>query len=160
MSNGGNSGAGRQPARRRATDPAANPGSAPFRSGYAGRVNPTRLYPRPLTRDQRTTIVYGILCFVVVLVILQPVVVGHWCSGCLLAALIMLPMVPLMLDEVVAMCQFMYRRVALEGRPQPAELDPVPAGRGDGEDAARAGAVHTHQRAVRRGIRDAVGTEG
>jgi hypothetical protein len=57
--------------RGRTTDPAANPGSGARFSGYAGRVNPTRLYPRPLTRDQRTTIVYGILCFVVVLVILQ-----------------------------------------------------------------------------------------
>jgi hypothetical protein len=64
----GGEGTGRT--RGRATDPAANPGSGQF-SGYAGRVNPTRLYPRPLTRDQRTTIVYGILCFVVVLVILQ-----------------------------------------------------------------------------------------
>jgi hypothetical protein len=56
--------------RRPVTDAAANPGSARV-IGYAGRVNPTRLYPRPLTRDQRTTVVYGILCFVVILVILQ-----------------------------------------------------------------------------------------
>lgn len=60
-----------------ATDPAANPAGGSSRDdaaragGYAGRVNPTRLYPRPLTRDQRTTVVYGILCFVVILVILQ-----------------------------------------------------------------------------------------
>ena len=58
------------PRGRRTTDPAANPGPVAF-SGYAGRVSPTRLYPRPLTRDQRTTVVYGILCFVLVLVILQ-----------------------------------------------------------------------------------------
>jgi len=43
----------------------------------------------------------------ILLVISQPVVVGHWCTLCLLAALIMLPMIPLTLDEVVAMCQFM-----------------------------------------------------
>ena len=58
------------PRRRPTTDPAANPGPVAF-SGYAGRVSPTRLYPRPLTRDQRTTVVYGILCFVLVLVVLQ-----------------------------------------------------------------------------------------
>lgn len=37
----------------------------------------------------------------------QPVVVGEWCTFCLLAAAIMLPMIPLQVDEVVAMCQFM-----------------------------------------------------
>jgi len=41
------------------------------------------------------------------LVISQPVVVGHWCSFCLLAAALMLPMIPLEVDEVVAMGQFM-----------------------------------------------------
>ncbi len=41
------------------------------------------------------------------LVISQPVVVGHWCTFCLLAAAIMLPMIPLEVDEVVAMGQFM-----------------------------------------------------
>lgn len=30
-----------------------------------------RPYPRPLTRDQRTTVVYGILCFIIILLILQ-----------------------------------------------------------------------------------------
>ncbi|MBI1355751.1 MAG: vitamin K epoxide reductase [Acidobacteria bacterium] len=41
------------------------------------------------------------------LVISQPVVVGHWCTFCLLAAAVMLPMIPLEVDEVVAMGQFM-----------------------------------------------------
>jgi uncharacterized membrane protein len=53
----------------------------------------------------------------IVLVISQPVVVGEWCTLCLLAALIMLPMIPLTLDEVVAMGQFMVRRVKGEGQP-------------------------------------------
>lgn len=53
----------------------------------------------------------------IVLVISQPVLVGSWCALCLLAALIMLPMIPLTLDEVVAMCQFLYRRVVRAGRP-------------------------------------------
>ncbi len=45
------------------------------------------------------------------LVISQPVMVGAWCTFCLLAAAIMLPMIPLEADEVVAMGQFMKRRV-------------------------------------------------
>ncbi|MFW7380249.1 MAG: vitamin K epoxide reductase family protein [Oligoflexus sp.] len=43
----------------------------------------------------------------IVLVISQPVVVGYWCSMCLLAAILMLPMIPLAADEVVAMGQHM-----------------------------------------------------
>jgi hypothetical protein len=39
------------------------------------------------------------------LVISQPVVVGAWCTLCLLAAAIMLPMIPLQVDEVIAMAQ-------------------------------------------------------
>lgn len=41
----------------------------------------------------------------IILVISQPVIVHAWCSMCLLAALIMLPMIPLEVDEVVAMIQ-------------------------------------------------------
>jgi hypothetical protein len=41
----------------------------------------------------------------ILLVISQPVVVHAWCTFCLLAAVIMLPMIPLEVDEVVAMCQ-------------------------------------------------------
>ncbi|HEX5104013.1 MAG TPA: vitamin K epoxide reductase family protein [Pirellulaceae bacterium] len=51
-----------------------------------------------------------------ILVVLQPVLVGHWCTLCLAAAIVMLVMVPLAVDEVVAMCQFMARAVR-EGRP-------------------------------------------
>lgn len=39
------------------------------------------------------------------LVVSQPVTVGAWCTLCLLAAAIMLPMLPLQIDEVVAMGQ-------------------------------------------------------
>jgi hypothetical protein len=55
---------------RPGADPAVHGGPARF-TGYAGRVGPSRLYPRPLTRDQRTTIIYGILCFILILVVLQ-----------------------------------------------------------------------------------------
>lgn len=43
----------------------------------------------------------------VVLVVLQPLTVGTWCTLCVAAAFAMLVAVPLMLDEVVAMGQFM-----------------------------------------------------
>lgn len=46
----------------------------------------------------------------IVLVILQPLAVGTWCTLCLLAAVAMLLMVPLSLDEVVAMVQLIVRR--------------------------------------------------
>lgn len=47
----------------------------------------------------------------IVLVILQPVSVGNWCSLCLLTAFIMLIMIPFTIDEVVAMAQFLKRSV-------------------------------------------------
>lgn len=41
-------------------------------------------------------------------IIIQPIVIGTWCSLCLLAALAMVVMIPFTLDEVVASCQFLY----------------------------------------------------
>jgi len=60
----------------RRLDPAANPAGAAAPGAvaprpYAGRINPARLCPRPLSPDQRTTVVYGILCFILILVVLQ-----------------------------------------------------------------------------------------
>ena len=52
----------------------------------------------------------------IVLVILQPVAVGHWCTLCLAAASLMLVMIPLTLDEVFAMGQFLKRSVQ-QGKP-------------------------------------------
>ncbi|MEP6985253.1 MAG: vitamin K epoxide reductase family protein, partial [Chloroflexota bacterium] len=43
------------------------------------------------------------------LIITQPVVVGAWCTLCLLSALAMLLMVALSLDEVIAMLQFLWQ---------------------------------------------------
>lgn len=43
----------------------------------------------------------------IALVVMQPVLVGHWCTLCLAAAAIMLVMIPLAVDEVVAMGQFL-----------------------------------------------------
>lgn len=50
------------------------------------------------------------------LVISQPLTVGHWCFMCLLAAAIMLPMIPLEADEVIAMLQFLKTSVR-NGKP-------------------------------------------
>ena len=45
--------------------------SATPQQGSSPYAVPPRRRARPMTRDQRTTVVYGILCFVLVLVILQ-----------------------------------------------------------------------------------------
>ncbi|MCO6432136.1 MAG: vitamin K epoxide reductase family protein [Deltaproteobacteria bacterium] len=45
----------------------------------------------------------------IVLVISQPLVVGEWCTMCILAAALMLPMIPLEADEVVAMGQHVWQ---------------------------------------------------
>jgi uncharacterized membrane protein len=52
----------------------------------------------------------------VILIILQPLSVGAWCSLCLLASIAMLMMIPATLDEVVAMMQFMIQ-AKREGKP-------------------------------------------
>lgn len=49
------------------------------------------------------------------LVVLQPLVVGAWCSWCLLAAIASLVMIPLVIDEVAATLQLL-RRTRREGR--------------------------------------------
>lgn len=43
----------------------------------------------------------------ILLVILQPVIVGHWCSWCLFAAICMLIMISFTVDEVVAVLQYL-----------------------------------------------------
>lgn len=45
----------------------------------------------------------------IALVIMQPLAVGAWCTLCLLTAALMLFMIPLALDEVVAMVQYVRR---------------------------------------------------
>jgi nucleoside-diphosphate-sugar epimerase/uncharacterized membrane protein len=49
-------------------------------------------------------------------IIIQPIMIGTYCTLCLLAAAAMLIMIPLTLDEVVAMAQYMLRSVR-SGRP-------------------------------------------
>ncbi len=45
----------------------------------------------------------------ILLVMLQPIIVGHWCFWCLLTALFMLIMIALTVDEVVATLQYLSR---------------------------------------------------
>lgn len=52
----------------------------------------------------------------IVLIILQPVAVGRWCTLCLATATVMLVMIPFMLDEVFAMFHFM-ALARREGKP-------------------------------------------
>jgi hypothetical protein len=40
-------------------------------SRYASNVRPSRPFQRPLTREQQTTVIYGMLCFILILVVLQ-----------------------------------------------------------------------------------------
>ena len=43
-------------------------------------------------------------------IIIQPIVIGTWCTLCLIGAAAMLVQIPYSLDEVVATCEFMWRR--------------------------------------------------
>lgn len=45
----------------------------------------------------------------IVLIILQPILVGHWCTWCLLTAICMLLMIALAMDEVVAVFQYLHQ---------------------------------------------------
>src|SRR5207249_2043101 len=40
-------------------------------------------------------------------IIIQPIVIGTWCTLCLIAAAAMLVMIPYTLDELVATCQYL-----------------------------------------------------
>lgn len=68
----------------------------------------------------------------IILIMLQPLVVGYWCFWCLLTALCMLVMIALTVDEVAASIQFMRRSMKagrsfwdlfLNGSSEPGEED-------------------------------------
>lgn len=82
--------------------------------GYMGSPLRWRTMPWMVTFFGILVIPLGIVH--VVLVILQPVAVGAWCTLCLAAAATMLVMIPLTVDEVVAMCQFM-KQAMRDGKP-------------------------------------------
>jgi uncharacterized membrane protein len=82
--------------------------------GYMGMSDRWRTMPWMVAFFGILVIPLGVTS--IVLIILQPVAVGFWCSVCLLTAIAMLIMIPLTLDEVVAMVQFLRRKVR-EGKP-------------------------------------------
>ena len=78
-------------------------------SGFMGGVQRWRTMPWMVALFGFLVIPLGVTS--IVLVILQPVAVGTWCTLCLATAVAMLIMIPLAVDEVVAMAQFVTRRV-------------------------------------------------
>lgn len=76
-------------------------------SGFMGDPRRWRTMPWMVALFGIVVVPLGVIS--VVLIILQPVVVGAWCTFCLLSALFMLLMVALSLDEVIAMLLFMWQ---------------------------------------------------
>lgn len=77
--------------------------------GYMGGTNRWRTMPWMVGLFGLLVVPLGIVS--ITLVIMQPVAVGTWCTICLITAVAMLVMIPLTLDEVVAMLQFLVRRL-------------------------------------------------
>ena len=80
-----------------------------FLMGWMGAPTRWRTMPWMVTFFGILVIPLGLVH--IFLVISQPVIVGHWCTFCLLAAAIMLPMIPLEVDEVIAMGQHLVKRM-------------------------------------------------
>ena len=76
-----------------------------FLMGWMGGPSRWRTMPWMVTIFGILVIPLGLVH--IFLVMSQPIVVGHWCTFCLMAAGIMLPMIPLEFDEVIAMGQHM-----------------------------------------------------
>lgn len=74
-------------------------------SGFMGGRNRWRTMPWMVLMFGVLVVPLGVVS--IILVILQPVMVGTWCTLCLGTALLMLLMIPLAVDEIVAMGQFM-----------------------------------------------------
>jgi uncharacterized membrane protein len=87
-------------------------------------------------------------------IIIQPIVIGTYCTLCLIAALAMLIMIPLTLDEVVAMAQYMLRSVR-QGRPFWRTFfagGPDPSGGMDKADPGFSGPISAQYSAAVRGV--------
>ncbi|MGH7475694.1 MAG: vitamin K epoxide reductase family protein [Longimicrobiales bacterium] len=82
--------------------------------GYMGGTSRWRTMPWMVTFFGILVVPLGVVS--IMLVIMQPVMVGTWCTVCLFTALAMLIMIPLTVDEVVAMAQFLTRN-RREGKP-------------------------------------------
>lgn len=85
-----------------------------FLMGFMGDKVRWRTMPWMVTFFGILVVPLGVVS--ITLIILQPLAVGSWCTPCLIAAAAMLIMIPLTLDEVVAMCQFLVQ-AHREGQP-------------------------------------------
>ncbi len=74
-------------------------------SGFMGDPRRWRTMPWMVALFGLMVVPLGIVS--VVLIMLQPIIIGEWCTVCLLSALFMLIMMALSLDEVIAMLQFL-----------------------------------------------------
>ncbi|HAC15049.1 MAG TPA: vitamin K epoxide reductase [Bacteroidetes bacterium] len=79
-----------------------------FLMGFMGGTSRWRTMPWMVTFFGILVIPLGLVS--IFLVISQPLTVGAWCFLCLFSAIIMLPMIPLQIDEVIAMWQHMLQR--------------------------------------------------
>ena len=85
-----------------------------FLMGFMGDKRRWRTMPWMVTFFGILVVPLGVVS--VLLIILQPLAVGSWCTPCLIAAVAMLIMIALTLDEVVAMGQFLVQ-ARREGQP-------------------------------------------
>ena len=85
-----------------------------FLMGFMGDKRRWRTMPWMVTFFGILVVPLGIVS--ITLIILQPLAVGSWCTPCLIAAVAMLIMITLTLDEVVAMIQFLIQATR-EGQP-------------------------------------------
>lgn len=83
-------------------------------SGLMGGRNRWRTMPWMVVMFGVLVVPLGVVS--IVLVILQPVAVGAWCTLCLVTAAAMLIMIAPAVDEIVAMCQFL-AGARREGKP-------------------------------------------
>ena len=79
-----------------------------FLMGFMGSASRWRTMPWMVTLFGILVIPLGFVS--IFLVISQPLSVGAWCTFCLITAIIMLPMIPLEVDEVIAMGQHLVQR--------------------------------------------------
>ncbi|TVZ26862.1 vitamin K epoxide reductase family protein [Gillisia sp. Hel_I_86] len=79
-----------------------------FLMGWMGGTSRWRTMPWMVTFFGILVIPLGFVS--IFLVISQPLTVGAWCALCLFTAIVMLPMIPLQVDEVIAMGQHMVQR--------------------------------------------------
>lgn len=103
----------------RAPFPSLTRDSAPWRTwssslGFMGDKRRWRTMPWMVTFFAILVVPLGVVS--IILIILQPLAVGAWCTPCLIAAAAIMIMIALTLDEVVAMGQFLVQ-ARREGQP-------------------------------------------